>query len=95
MVSTTKIDNASHAGQIVSRSPRQIAWMRFKRNKVGMVAAAISVTVILLSIFAPLVCKVLGINPDDLNLIKVVDTEDEVLEALDNFYKKYNLSPNF
>ena len=73
MVSTTKIDNASSAGQIVSRSPRQIAWMRFKRNKVGMVAAAISVTVILLSIFAPLVCKVLGINPDDLNL-DVLDT---------------------
>ncbi len=34
-------------------------------------------------------------NPDDLNLIKIVDTEDEVVEALDNFYKKYNLSPNF
>lgn len=34
-------------------------------------------------------------NPDDMNLIKVVDTEDEVLEVLDNFYKKYNLSPNF
>ncbi len=34
-------------------------------------------------------------NPDDMNLIKIVDTEDEVLEALDNFYKKYNLSPNF
>nr|WP_294939598.1 TIGR00730 family Rossman fold protein [uncultured Flavobacterium sp.] len=34
-------------------------------------------------------------NPEDLNLIKVVDTEDEVLEVLDTFYKKYNLSPNF
>lgn len=34
-------------------------------------------------------------NPEDLNLIKIVDTEDEVLEVLDNFYKKYNLSPNF
>ncbi|WP_310377263.1 LOG family protein, partial [Flavobacterium sp.] len=34
-------------------------------------------------------------NSEDLNLIKVVDTEDEVVEALDNFYKKYNLSPNF
>ena len=34
-------------------------------------------------------------NPDDMNLIKVVDTEDEVVEALNNFYKKYNLSPNF
>jgi uncharacterized protein (TIGR00730 family) len=34
-------------------------------------------------------------NLDDMNLIKVVDTEDEVVEALNNFYKKYNLSPNF
>lgn len=34
-------------------------------------------------------------NPDDMNLIKIVDNEDEVVEALDNFYKKYNLSPNF
>ncbi len=35
------------------------------------------------------------VSPDDMNLIKVVDTEDEVVEVLDNFYKKYNLSPNF
>lgn len=34
-------------------------------------------------------------SPEDLNLIRVVDTEDEVLEVLDNFYKKYSLSPNF
>jgi len=68
MVSATKIDNASNAGQIISRSPRQIAWMRFKRNKVGMVAAGVSVTVIALSIFAPLVTKILGVDPDTLNL---------------------------
>ena len=35
------------------------------------------------------------VNSDDLNLFKIVDTEDEVLEVLDTFYKKYNLSPNF
>lgn len=34
-------------------------------------------------------------NPEDLNLIKVVDTEDEVVEVIDAFYKKYTLSPNF
>ncbi|MBC7524746.1 MAG: TIGR00730 family Rossman fold protein [Flavobacterium sp.] len=34
-------------------------------------------------------------NIEDLNLIKIVDTEDEVVEELDRFYKKYNLSPNF
>lgn len=35
------------------------------------------------------------VKAEDLNLFKVVDTEDEVLETLDTFYKKYNLSPNF
>lgn len=34
-------------------------------------------------------------NPEDLNLIKVVDTEEEVVEVIDAFYKKYTLSPNF
>lgn len=35
------------------------------------------------------------VHSDDMNLIKIVDTEDEVVKALDDFYKKYNLSPNF
>lgn len=35
------------------------------------------------------------ISPNDLNLIKIVDTADEVVEIVDNFYKKYNLTPNF
>jgi len=35
------------------------------------------------------------VHLEDMSLIKIVDTEDEVLETLDNFYKKYNLSPNF
>ncbi len=34
-------------------------------------------------------------NIVDLNLIKLVDSAEEVVETLDNFYKKYNLSPNF
>jgi uncharacterized protein (TIGR00730 family) len=35
------------------------------------------------------------VSPDDLKLIKIVDTEEEVVEVLDTFYKKYNLKPNF
>jgi len=35
------------------------------------------------------------VHSEDMNLIKIVDTEDEVVKALDDFYKKYNLSPNF
>jgi uncharacterized protein (TIGR00730 family) len=42
-----------------------------------------------------LIDKQKNANNEDLNLIKVVDSAEEVVEALDNFYKKYNLSPNF
>ena len=35
------------------------------------------------------------VKVEDLDLFKIVDTEDEVVEVLNSFYKKYNLSPNF
>ena len=34
-------------------------------------------------------------SPEDLDLIHIVDHEDEVLDILNSFYDKYNLSPNF
>ena len=36
-----------------------------------------------------------NISPEDLNLIHLVDTSDEVIEILNGFYTKYTLSPNF
>ncbi|MDT0649581.1 TIGR00730 family Rossman fold protein [Autumnicola edwardsiae] len=36
-----------------------------------------------------------NISAADIDLVQVVDTEDEVIEALDKFYDEYNLSPNF
>ncbi|MGO3708412.1 MAG: TIGR00730 family Rossman fold protein [Mesonia hippocampi] len=39
--------------------------------------------------------KFSNISPEDLDLVQLVDTPEEVLEILDNFYTKYNLSPNF
>ena len=35
------------------------------------------------------------ISPGDIELLHLVDTEDEVLEVLNNFYNEYELSPNF
>ena len=35
------------------------------------------------------------ISPGDIDLLHLVDTEDEVLEVLNNFYNEYELSPNF
>jgi predicted Rossmann-fold nucleotide-binding protein len=36
-----------------------------------------------------------NISPEDLDMVHVVDTEDEVLSILNNFYNKNNFSPNF
>ena len=36
-----------------------------------------------------------NINPEDLDLIRLVDNEDEVVQILDDFYKEFELSPNF
>ncbi len=36
-----------------------------------------------------------NISATDLNLIHLVDTKEEVIEILNSFYKKYDLSPNF
>lgn len=35
------------------------------------------------------------VSEEDLELISIVDHEDDVVEILDNFYNKYELSPNF
>ncbi len=39
--------------------------------------------------------KYATISPQDLDLFSIVDTEEEVVEIIDKFYKKYSLSPNF
>lgn len=36
-----------------------------------------------------------NISDGDIDLVHVVDTEDEVIDILDEFYDEYNLSPNF
>jgi len=42
-----------------------------------------------------LIQKFGNVSPEDLDLIKIVDTEQEVVDVLNDFYKKYSLSPNF
>lgn len=36
-----------------------------------------------------------NISPEDLDLISMVDTADEAVKAIDDFYSKYLLQPNF
>ena len=42
-----------------------------------------------------LLSKFHNISPEDIDLIHLVDTEDEVIDILNKFYDEFNLSPNF
>lgn len=39
--------------------------------------------------------KLKTVSIEDLDLVQLVDTEDEVVEILDRFYNQFDLSPNF
>lgn len=45
------------------RSPSQISWQRFRRDKVGVVSALVVLFFIVVAIAAPLIAKVYGKNP--------------------------------
>ncbi len=36
-----------------------------------------------------------NINPEDMNLLKMVDTAEEAVQYIDEFYRSHQLSPNF
>jgi peptide/nickel transport system permease protein len=52
---------------IEGRSLGQIAWIRLKRDRVALTGAAVIVLLILIAIFAPLIVKVLGQDPNEFN----------------------------
>ena len=49
---------------IIGRSPGQLAWMRLRRDRVGMTSAYILLFFIAVAVFAPLIEKAYGISPD-------------------------------
>ncbi|MEV0799949.1 ABC transporter permease [Kribbella sp. NPDC050281] len=53
------------AGKIEGRSLWQISWIRLKRDKVALAGGAFVVFLVLVAIFAPLLCKLLGVTPND------------------------------
>ena len=50
---------------LVSRSPRELAWRRFKANRIGIPAAIASISIAFVAIFAPLIAWVINVNPND------------------------------
>jgi peptide/nickel transport system permease protein len=49
---------------IQGRSLGQIAWARLKRDKVAMFSMVAIVVILSMAIFAPLICHLLGVNPE-------------------------------
>ncbi|HEX2314199.1 MAG TPA: ABC transporter permease [Thermomonospora sp.] len=50
---------------IQGRSLGQIAWMRLRRDKVALAGGAVIVLMVLVAVFAPLVVKLLGHDPNE------------------------------
>ena len=59
MTTPVALQSTAEVREIKGRSPREIAWSRFKRNKVGVGAAILSLILVSLSIFAPVVTAIL------------------------------------
>jgi peptide/nickel transport system permease protein len=52
-------------GKIEGRSLWQISWIRLKRDKVAIAGGIFVIFLILVAIFAPLICKLVGVTPND------------------------------
>ena len=50
---------------LVSRSPRELAWRRFKANKIAIPSAIASLTIAFFAIFAPLIAWAINVSPTE------------------------------
>ncbi len=55
-------EGAPIAPEFVGRSPRQLAWIRFKRDRVGVICSFVVLGYVLVAICAPLITKLYGQN---------------------------------
>lgn len=79
---TVQGEDATHVADpgsaIVGRSPSQIAFERLRKDKVAVVCFTITVIMVLLAVFAPLICKALHITwevgkPDSVDNVNGLD----------------------
>jgi len=57
----TEIEILEPAGEVAARSPTQLFWRRFRRDRVAMASAGFVIFLILLAFGAPLVVSLLGL----------------------------------
>ena len=48
----------------ISRSPRQLAWRRFRANKIAMVSLITSLFFALAALFAPVIARIIHVDPN-------------------------------
>jgi peptide/nickel transport system permease protein len=51
------------AKEIIGRSPRQLAWRRFRRDRAGMISGCIVLFFVLIAVFAPVISWLYGKDP--------------------------------
>ena len=54
--------NSEESQEIVQRTPKQIAWGRFKRNKVGVYAGCATIFFLSISALAPIITRLVGVD---------------------------------
>ena len=72
MADTAVLEVEDSAQEFAQRTPKQIAWTRFRRNKVGVVSAWVAIFFIMGAILAPIIVRLLGLSntltyPETLN----------------------------
>jgi ABC-type dipeptide/oligopeptide/nickel transport system permease subunit len=60
--------------EIAARSPLELFWRRLKRDRVAMTALVTIIVLIVAAIFAPLVVKIFGAHPPNVQNTKVLDS---------------------
>jgi ABC-type dipeptide/oligopeptide/nickel transport system permease subunit len=60
------------ASEIAGRSLTQIAWGRLRRDKVALVSITVLVVIVFVALLAPLITRIVGVDPTTLNS-KTVD----------------------
>ncbi|GAB2704307.1 ABC transporter permease [Kitasatospora kifunensis] len=63
LVASATGDGGNKPAALLGRTPGQIAWGRFKRNRIGVFCAAIVILYILVALLAPVITKLYGQSP--------------------------------
>jgi ABC-type dipeptide/oligopeptide/nickel transport system permease subunit len=64
----TTLDKSSPDSPVALRTPKQIAWAKFRSNKLGVISGLTVLFFLFLAYGAPLVTKIFGVDPNTLYL---------------------------